>query len=157
MLTLKRILKLKWVGLQGPRERWVIAFEESLARYPNGRVWFPCRPSHPRFRLTTTQTRWKVHQALHQSNLDQLSVLPALYDNDDTSPFKSSKQNLTQQIPQSLLSSRIGRGTYPRNLGIELCSICQQFAPRFAMPLRHQTAAASLLFSDGILTVHLRY
>jgi hypothetical protein len=135
----------------------VFCFLGILGTLSNGRVWFPCRPSHPRFRLTTTQTRWKVHQPLHQSNLDQLSVPPALYDNHHTCPFRSSKQNLSRKTPQCLLSSRISRGTYPPQPRHRLFFICQQFAPRFAMLLRHQTATAFLLSGDVILIVQLRH
>jgi hypothetical protein len=127
---------------------------ESLARYLTVEFWFPCRPSHPRFRLTTTQPRWKLHQALHQSNLDQLRTSSALR---QPHPFRSSKQNLSRKTPQCLLSSRIGRGTYPPQPRHRLCCICQQFAPRFAMLLRHQTATAFLLSGGVILIVQLRH
>jgi hypothetical protein len=123
-----------------------VCFLRILGTLSEGRVWFPCRPSYPRFRLTTTQTRWKVHQPFHQSNLDQLSVPPTLYDNHDTGPFRSSKQNLSRKTPQlSVVVAHRSRHVSPQPRH-RLFFICQQFAPRFATLLRHQSCNCTPCF-----------
>jgi hypothetical protein len=60
------------------------------------------------------------------------------YDNDDTSPFRSSKQNLLQTIPQFLLSSRIGRGTYPPQPRHRTVFHLSTIHTTFRLLLRHQ-------------------
>ena len=147
MLTLKPVLKLKWVGLQGSRgEGCLLLLKNPWHAILTVDFGFPAA-HRIRFRLTTNPASVERSSKL-STNPTWINCLyfQRFYDNDDTSPFRSSKQNLLQTIPQFPLSSRIGRGTYPPQPRHRTVFHLSTIHTTFRLLLRHQNRSRTPSF-----------
>ena len=151
-------MNLNWVGAARVERALVIAFEESLARYPNGRVLVSLPPTHPRFRLTTNPASVESSSSSPPIQLGSIVCTSSAFTTTTIRAYSDQVSRISCKRSHSFCCRRASvAARIPRNLGIELCSICQQFTPRFAYYCAIKTAAASLLSSDVILTVQLRH
>ena len=144
MLILKPVLKLKWVGLQGSRgERWLLLLKESLARYSNGRLWFPCRPSHP----LQANNEPRLVESSSSSPPIQLGPIVRTSSAFTTTTIRAHSDQVSRISRERPLSVSCRRASVAARIPATSASNCVPFVNKFATTFR-------LLFAPSKLQPH---